>query len=73
MYSCWSLNFEIKFQGTKELPEAFKNLEIILALCNAARAFQKSHIRQSAVSLPRGRLANKSKHWTELQVKIPNE
>ncbi|PNF17098.1 hypothetical protein B7P43_G16108, partial [Cryptotermes secundus] len=58
-------------QGTKQLREAFKDPEVIPALCNTVGASQNPQVRQYAAVLLRKRLS-KSKHWTELPVNVRN-
>ncbi|XP_069698314.1 importin-4-like [Periplaneta americana] len=58
-------------QGTRELREAFKNPEVIPALCNVVGVSQNPQIRQYAAVLLRKRLS-KSKHWTKLPVNVRN-
>jgi hypothetical protein len=63
--------FLINFQGTQELREAFKNPEVIPALCNVVGISQNPQIRQYAAVLLRKRLS-KSRNWTKLPVNVKN-
>lgn len=56
-------------QGTQELREAFKNPDVIPALCNVIGVSQNPQIRQYAAVLLRKRLS-KNKHWTKLPVNV---
>nr|CAD7590948.1 unnamed protein product [Timema genevievae] len=58
-------------QGTQELREAFKNVDVIPALCNVIGVSQNPQIRQYAAVLLRKRL-NKAKHWTKLSINVRN-
>lgn len=58
-------------EGTKELKEAFKNPEAILALCDVIVTSQNSQIRQSAAVLLRRKLGKK-RQWNKLSVDIRN-
>ncbi|CAG2058168.1 unnamed protein product [Timema podura] len=57
--------------GTQELREAFKNVDVIPALCNVIGVSQNPQIRQYAAVLLRKRL-NKAKHWTKLSINVRN-
>ena len=56
-------------QGTQELREAFKNPDVIPALCSVIGGSQNPQIRQYAAVLLRKRLS-KSKYWTKLPVTV---
>jgi hypothetical protein len=58
-------------QGTKELREAFRNPEVIPALCNVVGSSQNSQLRQYAAVLLRKGLS-KSKYWPELPGNVQN-
>jgi hypothetical protein len=58
-------------QGTKELREAFRNPEVIPALCNVVCSSENPRTRQCAAVLLRKRLS-KNKFWTKQPVNVQN-
>ncbi|XP_046390558.1 importin-4-like [Ischnura elegans] len=58
-------------QGTGELSEAFKDPEVIPALCNVIVSSENPQIRQYAAVLLRKRFS-KTKNWTKVNVEVRN-